>query len=96
MGPRRVGRARRGGLAGERVVSGAEDGLVRGSWSCASVPERSRWTSASAPKSAEPRELAALRQNLGSMCREVARRSVYLTSRSWRAHGSAARWRVLR
>jgi SAM-dependent methyltransferase len=32
----------------------------------------------------EPRELAALRQNLASMRREVARHSVYLRSRSWK------------
>jgi SAM-dependent methyltransferase len=36
------------------------------------------------PEAGEPRELAAARQNVMSLRREVARHSVYLGSRSWR------------
>jgi hypothetical protein len=37
-----------------------------------------------APAPDEPRELAAARQNIMSLRREVARHSVYIGSRSWR------------
>ncbi len=36
------------------------------------------------PEPGEPRELAALRENVSSLRREVARQNVSLTSRSWR------------
>jgi SAM-dependent methyltransferase len=36
------------------------------------------------PETHEPREIDALRQNVSSLRREVARDTIYLTSRSWR------------
>jgi SAM-dependent methyltransferase len=36
------------------------------------------------PEEGEPREFAALRQNIGSLSREIERHSIYLRSRSWR------------
>jgi hypothetical protein len=58
--------------------------MAKASWSCANAPGQRSVSDLEAIESREPREFAALKQDVTSLRREVARHSAVYDTRSWR------------